>query len=87
MRFHAWLSDEGDAAGGHPPEGGIEVAYLPEEADAAGDLAPEDGGLRLAIGAGERDAGLGTGWSGHDPPLREAVAGPRKRVLIHVFEG
>jgi hypothetical protein len=39
----------------------------------ASDLIPNDRGLALAVGAGEQDAGLGTGWRHPDPPLRAAI--------------
>ena len=57
----------------------------------AGELLADGGGLMLAVGTCEQDAGLASLGTNDDPALRPAVVGQRRRVfdqleLQHVDE-
>jgi hypothetical protein len=52
-----------------------------EEADPACGLPSDDGRLTGTVRSRQQQAGLGTWRPDHDPPLRAAVVGQRRRVL------
>jgi len=79
-----WLAHEPDPGGDQALVRGVKVVHPEEEPGAAGHLVADRGALAFSVGASQEEAGLGTGWAHHDPPLRAPVVGERWHVLDQV---
>src|SRR6185369_5216236 len=67
--------NEADAGRPQPGFGRVEVVHPEEEADPSGSLRADRRHLLVAVGPGQQQAGGGTRWRHHHPPLRPAVIG------------
>ena len=65
----------------HPPTSCVEVVNPQEQPDSTCVLAANGVDLCLAIGFGEKEAGLRLRRSNDDPTLRASVIRPRRRVF------
>jgi hypothetical protein len=81
IRLNARGGNESDARSDHPRVHHFEIINAKKETDPAGKLPTNDGGLMLAIGACEQNAGAAISGANNDPAFRAAVIRQRRNVL------